>query len=336
MPRMRFPGQTVAFLDIGTNAARLTIARFHGPNSWKIIGEHRIPTRLGEDMDARRRLSARAMRVTAAACARLAGLGRRAGAKRIVAVATAAAREAANRKRLTRLIKNKAGLTPQILTAPQEAALIFKGVAGQRPATGRVLVLEIGGGTTELIAGQGNEFRRSATLKLGAVRLPALYPFIAARPAVPIAVYESMVNDLKIETSKCLGPRRRRKLARPPAVALGSGGTIRNLAEIFYLHFRARKLRPGNRFALADLQRTIRYLCRRPLARRRKIAGIHPDRADIIIGGAAILEAIMAALKITSLEISFGGLRDGLIQNYPAKRRNCRKALSQAAAFRGR
>ena len=103
---------------------------------------------------------------------------------------------------------------------------------------------------------------------------------------------------------------------RRPEAVFGSGGTIWNLADAAAREYRGRPLATGDLFSSEEIRATVRRLCALGLRARGKVPGINPDRADIIIGGAAILEAILSALKIRSIAVNRGGLREGLIRNY--------------------
>jgi exopolyphosphatase / guanosine-5'-triphosphate,3'-diphosphate pyrophosphatase len=309
----------VSFLDIGTNAARLTTAQFNGTDAYRVLADTRVPTRLGENAPAGNRLAPRAIRRAIRACCRLVRLSRQSGAKEIIAVATSAAREASNRNLFLKKLEREAFIRPVILPERQEARLIYK--ASASPANlrdRRVFVLEIGGGTTELAWGHGHECEGVKILKLGAVRMKTRHPVIAARAGVPLAVYERIVAEVKSRIKKQL----RSLTGRPFDIVLGGAGTILNLADMAGRLYRGRKLAAGDVVSSKQLKEIIRCLCAQTLAGRRKAPGINPDRADIIIGGAAILEAITDLLKIKSIRASFSGLREGLILDYLARQAN--------------
>ena len=310
---MRRSANITSFFDIGTNAARMTTVKFDAKDAYQVLADKRIPTRLGENSSGNGPLSPQAIRRTVKACRRLVRFSKKTGARQIIAVATSAAREASNRNLFLKTLERGAGIKPVVLPAQKEARLIYNAATtSANIRTQRVLVLEIGGGTTELALGHGRQCKSIKILKLGAVRMKSLYPAIASRKVISEPVYQEIVEELKKLTRKQLN----NLTGRPFDIVIGSAGTILNLADIAGRVFRGRRLAAGDVVSFKQIQTIIRCLCKLPLAKRKKVPGINPDRADIIIGGAAILEAIMTLLKIRSIRASFSGLREGLIQEY--------------------
>lgn len=305
------PRRIISFIDIGTNAVRLAIVRFNGRHKYEIIREKRAPVRLGAGMYASGRLSPAAISRTVAACKHFCRTSKILGARKVVAVMTSAGREALNGQTLTNNIRRATGVKPLILSEANEARLIYSGILGSFNHNGKnALVMEIGGGTTEIASGLGCACKVAMALKIGAVRMKHLYPAIGGKSPVPEIAYEQIVDELKTR----LRPRLGKFVNARFDLVFGSAGTIRSIADAFSgLH----GLEPAAKkiISFGQVRKTARFLCGLSLAQRKAILNIQPDRADIIIGGAAIMEALMSLLKIKFIRISLSGLREGLILN---------------------
>jgi len=312
-PRIQNP--KLAVIDIGTNAVRLLAVEFTGQHKYKTISDLRLPVRLGENMYGSKIISRSAMQRAASACRRIARLSRKLGITRMVAVITAAGREARNAGELVGKIRSGAGITPVILSSHREAKLVYAGVTGGiRPGRKSILAVEIGGGSTELAAGQGNKCERAMALSIGAVKMKHLYPATGGEAPLPEPEYCRMVAMLE----KKLRPRLKSLAGRRYGMALGSAGTVRAMADII-ARFSRNPAKPPDKISSRQVRNAARMLCALPLAQRKRLLEIQPDRADIILGGAAILEALMGILKIRSIRVSRNGLREGLVlEAYPA------------------
>jgi exopolyphosphatase/guanosine-5'-triphosphate,3'-diphosphate pyrophosphatase len=260
-------------------------------------------------------LSPAAMRRTVAACTSIGLINRRLGVQKCVAVMTAAGREARNGKTLVKQLHAAAGIKPVILSGKKEAGLIYSGILGAvNPGRKKILIIEIGGGSTELASGRGASCDAAVALNMGAVRMKHIYPVIGGRKPVPQAAYRRIVSGLEIS----LRPRLKQFTGRRFDLVFGSAGTIRAIADIFS-RLQGCKVAANKSISLRQVGKIALCLCALSLTQRKKLLHVQPDRADIIIGGAAILEAIMSVLKIRSIRVSHCGLREGLILNaYPS------------------
>ena len=152
---VRKRGTTLAVVDLGSNATRLQIASVDGQGRVSVLAEDRAAVRLGEQVFRTGRLSAAAIARTALALARFAKLAQRAGAADLRAVATSAVREASNRAQLLRTVKGHAGIRIEVISGAEEARLVCLGVLQGTPGGERSLILDIGGGSTEIISARG-------------------------------------------------------------------------------------------------------------------------------------------------------------------------------------
>ena len=310
-----------AALDIGTNSVRMGIVEIHDDGSWRLIAPHKEVVRLGEDEFAgpRPRIAAPAMERAVRVLARFAEMAVGVGATKIVALATAASREADNQEEFVeRIAKATNGvLDVRVISGSEEARLVYLGIRSgiELPDQERALFMDIGGGSTELVVGDANEYFFLDSLKLGAIRMTS--QFIEGRKT---AITPAIWSKLQRHVRSMIVPAARAVADFGFSRMYGSSGTIMSLAEIA-----ARRARPSGdappsmrnyELTLTDLQSITQMLCRMTVEERRKVPGLSPDRADIIIGGAAILQTAMETVGAASIRVSDRGLREGIVVDH--------------------
>ena len=300
-----------AVIDIGTNSVKLLVAHVDGLCVDPIL-ERGNQTRLGEGFFATRRLQPAAIARTAAAVAAFLEQAKSHAPSRVRVVATAAAREAENQSDLLDALQAVAqGTRVEIISGQQEAELAFRGVCSA-PALANcsLLVADVGGGSTELILGDAGQRRFSRSFPLGAVRLmesirpddcPGLDALQQCRSSLD-AWFEQHVLPALETAPRAEDPQ--------PSRFVGVGGTAAILACIVQgLTRYDRALIEATRIEATTLtQWTSRLWCM-PLEDRRQILGLPPERADIILTGCAIYEALLRVLKLPALLPSTRGLR---------------------------
>ncbi|NMB79531.1 MAG: Ppx/GppA family phosphatase [Methanomicrobiales archaeon] len=306
-------GRVVAFVDIGTNSVRLLVVRLNPNHSYTILTRQKQVVRLGEGEFDEDEIRSDAAERLILVCRTFADLARTFAAEEFVAVATSAMREATNQHEILHRLRKEANLDVRVISGQEEARLIYLGVAsGVHLEDRQAFFIDIGGGSTEIAVGGEKSYHYLHSFRLGAIRLANLYSPEGFSDPVSPAQYRKIqdhVKDaivrsttrLKKETFDC---------------AIGSSGTIMNLAEIAQRTLPPRAAPAEPVLTLADLRRVIDLLCSLPLEQRRKIPGINPERADIIIPGAAILETFMKELGLRSIAITSRGLQDGLLADY--------------------
>lgn len=300
----------VAFIDLGTNSARLLLVAIAADGSTTTLVQQKEVVRLGEGGFADRRLRDDAMDRAVAACGRFAELARARGASEIIAVATSAAREARNRAALVERLRCETGINLRIIPGREEARLIYLGVRSGVSLDDRTaLFIDIGGGSTEIILGTQREHLFLDSLKLGAIRLTSMFFEPGFDGPVSAAAYRRLTTHVRTATARGVQALQGREID----FAIGSSGTAQNLLDITIRRGLERPARRDDAVARRDLCATIRELCALPLADRRNVPGLNPDRADIIIAGAAILETLLRELRIERLRSSDRGLREGLL-----------------------
>ena len=320
--------RTFAAMDIGTNSVRLAVVEVKPNQTWTTLASQKQVVRLGEGefdqvpADSKKgkdegeggghSLTEAAIARGALVCARFAEVARGFGAEEIVALATAAVREADNGHEFVKRVRDLADLDVRIISGQEEARLIYLGVGSgvDLPDKKRALFMDIGGGSTELIVGDSQSYAFLDSLKMGAIRLTAEG---VPDPSKPVSA--AAWDDLQQRVRSLLAPAARAIGAAGFSVMYGSSGTAQNLAEIITnaaVTPNPTSLR-NYELSLADVQATTKWLCAMTLEQRRRVPGINPERADIIIGGAAILQTVMETVGATAIRISDRGLREGII-----------------------
>jgi exopolyphosphatase/guanosine-5'-triphosphate,3'-diphosphate pyrophosphatase len=285
----------VAAIDLGTNTTRLLVADVNAERVEEISGRTTI-TRLGEGVDARHRLLplpiARVRNVLADFRRELESLG----AERTLAAATSAVRDAENGEAFLGEIEWSYGFTTRLLTGEEEAELTLRGVGeGGHDA----LVVDIGGGSTELI-GSGTRI----STELGSVRLTER--FLPSDPPT-----EDELDTLGAATRSVLAEQVPETLTARRAI--GVAGTITSLAalDLGLVEYDRDRVH-GHRLGDAAVKAQLERLAALPLAERRRVPGLEPERAPVIVAGAVVLREIMRHFGLASIEASERDILHGI------------------------
>ena len=306
------PQRVVAFLDLGTNSIRLSVVRINANHSVTVLTQQKEAIRLGDGEFAAEQLQPAAMDRAVLVCRKFHELARSFGVEEFMAVATSATREAHNQGEFLHRLQQEAGVDMRVISGSEEARLIYRGVAsGIYLERNTALFLDIGGGSTEIIVGDQKDYQFLDSLKLGAIRLTNLLVSDKAAP-VTARQYQRMQEYVRNTAIRALQRLRQFRLA----YVVGSSGTAENLANMISHQFNKRPMELNELFSHLQLKEVIRQLCALPLEERRRITGLNPERADIIICGAAILDTLMEDLEVREFRVSFRGLRDGMLVEY--------------------
>jgi exopolyphosphatase/guanosine-5'-triphosphate,3'-diphosphate pyrophosphatase len=306
----------LAFIDIGTNSIRLILVRLNPNHSYTMLRQEKEVVRLGENEFKNHQLQPEAIKRAVLVCKKFVELATSFGAGEIIAVATSAAREAKNQAEFLKQMKNEAKLEVRVIPGKEEARLIYLGVSsGVHIGRRKAIFIDIGGGSTEIAIGDQTRQYYIDSFELGAIRLTTMFIQDGDTGHVPQDVYAKMKLYIKkriFKTAQFI------KSARIEC-AFGSSGTIVNLAEIaMNMH---EKGDAGRNLVLdyKDMRKVVSTLCTLALEERKKIQGINPDRADIIVGGAAILETIMEEFGLEEIRVSDRGIVHGMLMDYLSK-----------------
>jgi exopolyphosphatase/guanosine-5'-triphosphate,3'-diphosphate pyrophosphatase len=305
-----------AVIDVGTNSIKLLVADVAG-HDVRPVFEDSKQTRLGSGFYETRRLQIEPVAYSANAVADFARTARDHGAQSIRVIATSAARDAVNSDDLISAIEAAAKLKVEIISGEQEADWAFQGVTTDPAlAVQPLLLLDVGGGSTQCILGQGDHKHFRASFPLGAVRLLEKFPHSdPPKPAELAACRDWLKKFLDEHVRPDLEPAMRREAKSAPAgsrkVALvGTGGTASILArmEANLDNFDRGRIE-GTPLPIECVRRHVNRLWSVPLAERRQITGLPRKRADVILTGAAIYEAMMEGFHFAGLRVSTRGLR---------------------------
>ncbi len=314
-------GHVVAFIDIGTNSIRLLVVRFSQNFSYIILSQEKEVVRLGEEEFIDNVLRPEAIERAVLVCRKFAELSRLYGADEIITVATSATREAQNQAEFLERLRAEAGIEVGVISGLEEARLVYLGVSSAvHLGLKEALFIDIGGGSTEIAVGNQTECQFLDTLKLGAIRLTNMFVPDAYEGPIEKETYARMKKHVKGLINHTIGSIKKHDIE----LAIGSSGTVINLGEIASKEFGKRSGRTTLKHS--HLKKVIDRLCYLPLKERRNVPGINPERADIIIGGAVILETFMEELDLNEILVSERSLRDGMLVNY----------LSQIEGYQGR
>lgn len=306
--------QVVGFVDIGTNSIRMLVVRINPNLSYTTISQEKEVVRLGEHEFSDHLLKPEAMDRAVLVCKKFGELARTYGATQIVAVGTSAIREAKNQTEFLQRLMNETGLNVHVVSGLEEARLIYCGVSsGVDIGRENVIIIDLGGGSTEIAIGNQNEIPYLDSLKLGTIRLTA--QFIGEGWTKP--VHNKVYKHIKKQVSSSIVRTTKQVKSIGPKIAYGTSGTIINLAEIANRMFKKTE-NGGKNHVLTkkNLKKIAPILCSLSLDERKKIPGINPHRADIIVAGAAIIETIMEEFGLEEINVSHKDLKDGLLIDY--------------------
>ncbi len=303
-----------AVIDIGTNSVKLLIADVQDGRVEPLV-ERGIQTRLGSGFYETRLLTRKAIEETATAVALFAKEIQQLGVEESRVIATSAAREALNATELITAVCQASGLVLDVISGEQEAQWAFEGVTvGGTFKDQPVLILDVGGGSSEFILGQGRQqfFRNS--YPLGIVRVLegvtcSNPPTVAQRDHTLARVIDFLGTTVKPELETFL-----QQISRQELAVVGTGGTacVLMAMELQLTGFDRDRLE-SSALTRSRLDQLWRRLWSLPLEERRRLPGLPPERADIILTGAAIYAGILEQFGFEHLRVSTRGLRFGAI-----------------------
>jgi exopolyphosphatase/guanosine-5'-triphosphate,3'-diphosphate pyrophosphatase len=303
-----------AALDIGSNSIRLEVAEVTPSRPPRILAAEREVTRLGESVFRTGRLSSEAIAFACGVLARMAARYKALDVAGVRAVATASLRDARNPNDFLTPASEAAGTPVEVISGREEARLIDLGVAARWPDAGRrLLLIDIGGGSAEIIRSESGHMRQGVSKPLGAIRLKEI--FLAHDPphARELAQMEAYIEDRLSGVPHRFGPgpwdRAIATSATAAAVVCAINGVPRSKREA------ADKLRAS----AAQVRRLAKKLSGLDVAGRRKVPGIGPRRAEIIVPGIVLLVKMLEAFSLPSVYYSAAGVRDGIIADLAAR-----------------
>jgi len=310
-------GRVVTFIDMGTNSIRVLVVRLNPNHSYTILTRQKQQVRLGEGEFENEEISPQAMERAVVVAKKFTDLARTFHSEEFVAVATSATREAANQNELLHRIRQEAQLDVRVISGREEARLIYLGVvSGTHIGTRKPIFIDIGGGSTEIAVGDARDYQYVDSFRLGSIRLSNMYCTTDNQGVISPDQCKKIRQHVKDAIIHAVPSIKKNS----PECAIGSSGTIINLAEIaekaLHTHSGTQDKASDPVLTYRDLRHVIDLLCPLTLEQRRKVPGINPERADIIIAGAVILETFMKELNLEQIAITGRGLQDGLLVDY--------------------
>jgi exopolyphosphatase/guanosine-5'-triphosphate,3'-diphosphate pyrophosphatase len=302
----------IAAIDIGTNSIHMVIAEARGSSAFDVVDREREVTQIGRGSFAAGRLRRDAMQRTIEALTRFARLARRHQVDRILCTATAAVREARNGGEFLKAARLASGVSPRVIPTDEEGRLIYLAVKsalqlGEEPS----LIVDIGGGSVQLVVGTRDRCLRTFSAPLGALRLTEQW----IRSDPPARRDLARLRRRARQRLEEVLPAIR---ALKPVQVYGSTGSIHAVAQIAHALETGAPLQHlnGHVLAAASLDRLVSRIVRMSQEERERLPGIDAARAEILVPGAVVLSELLSELPARRITLSDFGVREGLVTDY--------------------
>lgn len=295
----------VAAIDVGTNSTRLLVAEEQA-GGFRSLDRRMTITRLGQGVQSRRALAPEALKRTLATIADYAAACGEYGVTKLRVTGTSAVRDAHNREDFFDGVRKLTGTDPEVLTGDAEARATFLGTLSDLDEPGPVLVVDIGGGSTELISGTGQP-ESIVSLDIGCVRMLEKHLHSDPPTAEELDALRSDVTELL---------QGARDMLEVPAGArmIGVAGTVTQLATLKAgIPIYDPDVNHHSVLSHGDVRRLARRLASLPYEKRRAVKGLEPGRVDVIVAGAAILQCVMEVFDTAEVLVSEKDILDGLV-----------------------
>jgi exopolyphosphatase / guanosine-5'-triphosphate,3'-diphosphate pyrophosphatase len=319
-PALSSIGDVLAAIDVGTNSFHMVVARIVGDDGFEVLTREKQVVRLGRGGGEMKMLSDEAMARGVDVLRRMRQIADSQGAT-VRAVATSAVREARNSADFI-AAAHQVGVDVEVISGVEEARLIHLGVLQAVPVFDRrLLLVDIGGGSTEVVVGQSGDMLFARSFKLGAVRLTDRFfartsTKSPASGASSSAVSASAIAKCRAHIRSTLATVEREVIDLGHEVAVASSGTAETIGRMVHAASGRPELRTYNcyEFDTDDLDAIVEDLCAAPSdAARRQLPGLDPARADIILAGALVLQTIAHEFDIHRFTFSDYALREGVL-----------------------
>jgi exopolyphosphatase / guanosine-5'-triphosphate,3'-diphosphate pyrophosphatase len=285
----------VAVIDIGSNSTRLLVADVEDGRVSPIERRSTV-TRLGRGVDLSGRLATEAIEAACAAVDPYVATVREMGIEAVDAIATSAVRDAENGSAFIAELRERFALSARVLDGEEEARLTYLGATSETSPEVPTLVIDIGGGSTEMIVGEGRKIEFHTSLQAGVVRHTERH--LSHDPPMP-AELDALATDLRglIEAATLRAPR--------AEAGIAVAGTPTSLAaiELELVPYDPARVH-GHVLELRSIQRMLSRLASAPLAQRAEIPGLHADRAPTIVAGVVTLVEAMRAFDLERITVS--------------------------------
>lgn len=300
--------EKIGIIDLGSNSARLVIVNLFEDGYFMVMDELKESVRLGQDMERDGFLKPQRVAETIKTLRMFKRLCDASGVTHIIAVATEAVRRAKNQRSFLDEIQTSCGIKLRVLTAEEEATLVYRGVINTMEIP-KGIILEIGGGCTKIIYYNRRNMLNFATLPFGAVTLTDLFADETLKPDEQAAKMEEFFTE-QLKTVDWL------QEVEPDVQMIGVGGSFRNLFKINKMVHKY-PLDTVHNFNIAaeDFYPVYDMLKVLDLDKKKKIKGLSAERADILPTAFAIIKSFLTYMNIDNFTISGSGLREGIMFN---------------------
>ncbi len=311
----------LAAIDVGTNSIHMVVVKIEPQiPAFTIIAREKSTVRLGDRDKINGNLTPEAIDRALKALQRCQEVAKSLQADQVIAVATSAVREAPNGTEFLQLIEAKLGLWVNLISGPEEARRIYLGVlSGLSLDDQPHVIIDIGGGSTELILGDGHEPRSLTSTKIGAVRLAT--SMVTTDPISP-AEFLALQGYVQGMLERSLEEIRSKIKPGEVLKMIGTSGTIETLAELNARDKTGNVPAPltGYYLSLKDIKEWVNRLRRMSYTERLTIPGMSERRAEILLPGALILQEAMSALGLDRLTVCERSLREGIVVDWMVSR----------------
>jgi exopolyphosphatase/guanosine-5'-triphosphate,3'-diphosphate pyrophosphatase len=295
----------VGAVDCGTNSIRLLVADVEGRSKADVHREMRV-VRLGQGVDRTGELAPEAIERTRLALVDYAATCRELGVERIRMVATSASRDARNRSDFREMVLQVLGAEPEVISGDEEAALSFDGATrGLDPVDGPFLVMDIGGGSTELVLGTG-QVEAGRSVDVGCVRLTERHLLDDPPTAAQVAAAQADVDAALVQVRQAVPVEK-------ACTAVGLAGSVTTVAAVALElpAYDAERIHLS-RIPAADVRRVTDRLLAMTRAERAALPVMHPGRVDVIGAGALVLATLVDRLGLSEVLVSESDILDGI------------------------
>ena len=297
-----------AFIDVGTNAVLCLIAELRETGRFRVLDDLAEIAGLGRGVDQTGLISAAGEQRCLETLERYREHCQNLGVEEIMAVGTSALRDARNSAEVRARLRERLGFEIRVLSGDEEAAYSFLAVQRGLALTGELLVIDIGGGSTEFIRGNAAGLTEAVSVDVGSVRLTERFLH-----SDPVRGEELAAMTRAIDEE--IAPLSARFASAGEALTLvGIAGTFTTLAAVKYkLQCYNHAEVHGSSLMIAEVRRQVRMFQEKSIAQRKQIVGLEPKRADVILAGACLIERIMTLFHAAAVVVSDQGVRYGLL-----------------------
>lgn len=302
----------LAAIDIGTNSIHMVIAQASHKNSFQIIDREKEMVKLGTGVFSTNRLSERAFKEGLETIKRYVQLADQRGADEIITAATSAIREAHNGSEFLNELVRQTGISPEVISGGKEARLIFQAVKNEIALhDDNAMVIDIGGGSTEIAVGNRQEVLMGKSMKLGVLRLLDMFDGESKVGEEALGVLQA---HIRFVAQNIMAEAKKIGFSR----VIGTSGTIRTLGEAAHIAAGGKPMKSVNAevVKLTDLDDLTKELLKIKPNKRAAMNGIGEKRADAIHLGGALLVQLLQMAGVEEITLCDASLREGLILDY--------------------